>query len=137
MLEHEEGGAGTGLIAHRVVRCGARGGMGTEEIGEPDQAVGMGPRSGPFDEVGEIDVGGEVLAAGVLIDGGAFEALVEEVGAERAGRAAVVEGVGRGSVVDGEEFPGAPRWHPSGEPLVIGSVDLDALAGRVIDLPDG
>ena len=41
--------------------------------------------------MGEVDVGGEVLLAHVVVDFGAGEALMLEVGSESAFRSAVVE----------------------------------------------
>ncbi len=83
-------------------------------------------------EVGEIDVGGEVLATGVLINLRSFEALLEQIGAERAMRAALIECVRGGAVVDGEHAAGFPLGEPFREPAVVGIVHLDRLAVRVV-----
>lgn len=99
--------------------------------------VDGGPGLAPMDEVGEVDVGGQILASDVLIDRGAFEALLEQVGAEGAVRAAMKKLIGGVSVVDGKDFSGLPIGHPGGEPVLIGVVDFDALADGEVDFPEG
>ena len=76
------------------------------------------PWLAPILEVGEVDIGGEVLAADVLIDGETLESLLEEVGSEGSVGAAMIEGLGLGPVVDGEHFAGLPEWQPVGEVTV-------------------
>jgi hypothetical protein len=61
-------------------------------------------------EVGEIDIGGEVLAADILIDGETLESLLVEVGPESYAGAAMIEGFSHGPLVDGEQFSGLPEW---------------------------
>ena len=87
-------------------------GVGTAELAEVGEVLLAHPRARPRAEVGEIDIGGEVLSAGVFEDGGAGEALVEEVGAEGAVGLAVVEEIGGAAVVDGEHASGAPEREP-------------------------
>jgi len=79
-------------------------------------------------EVGEIDIRGDVLAAGVLIDGEAFEALLEKVAAERALGTAMIEFLCGAAVINGEHAACFPVRHPCGEIVLIGLVDLDELA---------
>lgn len=59
---------------------------------------------GPVDEVGEMEVEGEVLVTGVLVGFGREEALVLEVGAKRSKGTAVVVLLLVSAVVDGEDF---------------------------------
>lgn len=62
----------------------------------------------PFDEIAEIYVCGKVLESRVLIDGGAFDALLEQISTQRAMRSAVVQITGERSVIDGEHFSSPP-----------------------------
>ena len=87
---------------------------------------------GPVAEVGEIDIGGEVLPAGVLPDIGAGEALMHEVAAQGACGAAVVEGGEFIPVVDDERAAFLPMGGPALEPIPDAAMELNALtiAGR-------
>jgi len=99
-----------------------------EEIPEIQQPLFRHPRRAPAHQIGEIHIGGQVLAAGVLIDRGAFQPLLEKITAEGAVRAAVIEIVRGGTVVDGEHAPGFPRGQPFRQIFLIGLVDFDELA---------
>ena len=128
MFEDEERAArAVGVEEGVVVRRGWIA-EGTEKFGEGERREGFAPGGGPFGEVGEVHVGGEILAAGVEVDVGAVEPLLEEVGADGAVGAAMVEAGGGGAVVDGEEPAGFPGGHPAGEPVAVGVVDFDFLA---------
>jgi hypothetical protein len=89
------------------------------------------PRTTPVLEIGEIDIRGEILAAGVLIDRGAFEVLVEEISADCSAGPAVIEGFGSRAVVDGEHASGFPLRQPLCQITAVRIVNLDALAGRM------
>ena len=131
MDDHFEGGAGAFGVEEVVVGWGAGGDvLGLEEGGlGVVEGFSEAEVAGPGAVVGEVDVGGEVLAADVLVEGGAFDAVLHEVAAEGAARAAMVEGGEGVAVVDGEHLAGFPMGDPGGEPVVDGGVDFDALAG--------
>lgn len=97
----------------------------------------VGPRGSPLDEVGEIDIRGEVHAADVLVDFEALDALVEEVAAKGAVGAAVVDLGARASVVDGEHSAAFPEWHPTLKFTLERLVDLNPLVDRVVLLEAG
>ena len=97
--------------------------LGLEGVGFPVELLG------PELEVGEVDVGGEVLLAHAVVDLWAGEALLAEVGSEGAMGAAVVELILGVAVVDGEGVALLPVGCPGVEPVVVGLVDLDALVG--------
>ena len=116
-----------------VVQAGAHAAVGGEEFGLGGKRDGV-PAAAfcPRLQVGEVDVGGEVLAAEAVVDLGALETLVVEVGAQGAAGAAAVEGGHGVAVVDGEQARLAHGAGPGGEPLGGGDMHLDAIAdGRL------
>lgn len=86
----------------------------------------------PANEVGEEDVEGEVLVAGVLVGFRWEEAHVVGVGAERSEGAAVVDFMGISAVVDGEHFTLLKESEIVVEPLVDRLWDFKAF-GRVFE----
>ena len=86
----------------------------------------------PFFEVGKIHIGGEVEAAGGLVDLVAGESLVVGIATQGAGGAAVVEGGHRIAVVDREHCAGGPLARPTAKPVPVAFVDFHALAGTKI-----
>lgn len=79
-------------------------------------------------EMGEVNVGGKVLLAHVVVDGRAGDALLAEIGTEGTVGAAVVEKVEGIAVVDSQGVALFPAGCPGLEPLLVGAVDFDALA---------
>lgn len=67
----EEGGAGTVGVGGLDVAGVIRGEVGGEEIGLGDDLLLAGKGGGGVEEVGEIDIGGDVGAADVLVEIGA------------------------------------------------------------------
>ena len=86
----------------------------------------------PVFEIVEVDVGGEVDVASVLVEVGAGKAILQEVTAQGSGE----EARGGGGVVDGEKLPLVKAGEPCLEPLVVAFVDFDALAGGVVLLEE-
>lgn len=122
----------------RTVGVGEIGVLGTagqdmrlQEFRLGEQRAGDGPWFGPALQVGGIDIGGDVLSARVLVNLRSFEALLEEIGAERAAGAAVIERGGRGAVVDGKHAARLPKRQPPSQPLAVGVMDFDDLPWRI------
>jgi hypothetical protein len=85
LVQHLERDAGT-----LAIRKAAGRGV-PEEVCQGVEPLSGGPWGAPCHQIGEVDIRGEVLAAGVLIDRGAFECLLEKVGTDGAAGTAVVE----------------------------------------------
>ena len=81
----------------------------------------------PGGVVGEVDVSGDVLAAWVGVDVGAGEPLMQEVGAQRAVRTAVVELRKIIAVVDAEHGAAFPMRRPVLQPVSDAGMQLAAL----------
>lgn len=113
--EEGVGVGGTG-VGDEKFRLGLAGEGAEAELGAPGF------------EVVEVDVGGEVLAAGVGVGVGAGDELVEKVAAEGAAGAAVIDFGGGVAVVDGEHGAGFPARDPVGEPGAVAVEDFEALA---------
>ena len=131
-FEHPKGCSGTVRIDERGISRSVCADVGQEKV--PLAEEGGFPRREvvqPVREVTEIDVGGEVLSARILIDGMARDALLEMIAAQRAIWAAVIQSSGLRAVVDGEHGPFLPVWHPVGEPVLDGLMDLEDLAGAM------
>ena len=96
-----------------------------------DQPPGAGPGCGPRLEIGEADVGRQVLLTGPCEKLGTLDELVVKVAAEGAERAAVEErgGIGR-AVVDGEHAAGFPQREVLLKPRAVALVNLDDLRRR-------
>lgn len=114
-----EGGAGAVGVEEVVVGGGFWGDvLGLEEVGlGVVEGFVEAEVAGPSAVIGEVDVGGEVLAADVLVEGGAFDSVLHEVAAEGAVRAAMVERGTGVTVIDGEHLTGFPVGGPGGEPV--------------------
>ena len=66
-----------------------------------------------------------------MVDRRTFEPLLKQIGADGAGRSAVIEILRRRAIVDGEHAAGFPGWQPLSQIFVVGVVDLDPLADRM------
>ena len=86
----------------------------------------------PFFEVGKIHIGGEVEAAGGLVDFLTCKSLVMGIATQGAAGAAVVEGGHRVAVVDREHRARGPLGRPTAKPVPVAFVDFHALAGTKI-----
>ena len=82
----------------------------------------------PGGVVGEIDVGGDVLAARIGIDVGSGESLMQEISTQRAVWPPMVEPGEFVAVVDGEHGAAFPMRCPLVQPVAYAGVKLTALA---------
>ena len=140
LKEDFEGGAGAVGVGKEAV--GGREVIGGE-VGEEEPAL-SGEGNGldsegltPGNEIVEIDVGGEIAPAGEGVEFGADKAFVVGVGAQGAGRSAVVDLSWRSAVVDGEELAGGPAGEPGSEPMAVTFVNLQSLTRRPGFLEEG
>lgn len=106
---------------------------GEELLLAGDLVAGPGEESG---EVGEIHIGRDILMTRAGEDLRAGEALMMEIGPERACGLAWVEVFVAGPVVDGQHGTRTPVGRESGKPRVPGFVDLDDLPGIPIPFED-
>lgn len=109
------------------------GGGGAAEVVEGGEGLGGHPWLGPSEEVGKVHIGGEVLPALVFECARAGDALVKQVGAQRAEGLAVVQLIGGVAIVDGQHASAVPQRDPRFEPDPVGVVDFDHLAIGVGD----
>lgn len=107
-----------------------------KEFAKRGDALVSDPRAAPVLKIGEVHVRRDVLSAWIVINGGSLEALLEEIGADTATGAAMVEVFGSGAVVDGEHATGFPKGQPFTQVATVGIVDFDRLPdGMVIEKP--
>lgn len=104
--------------------------VGSEKFGLGDERDEPGLGLRPFDEIAEVDVGGEIMVAGAGPGFGPGQALLVEIGAQAAIRLTVVEVLVAGTVVDGEHSATLPVGQHVAQPLVITLMDLDDLTVR-------
>ena len=102
-----------------------------EEFSEACDFLLTDPRAAPVLKIGEIHVCGDVLPAGIFVDGGTFQSLLEQIGADAATRAAMIELLRSRAVVDGEYAAGFPVRQPFAEIAAVGIVNFDPLSDRM------
>ena len=102
LIQHKECVACAVWIGERfVVRT-------LEEFAEACDFLLTDPRAAPVLKIGEIHVCGDVLPAGIFVDSGTFQSLLEQIGPDAATRAAMIELLRCRAVVDGEYAAGFP-----------------------------
>ena len=79
-------------------------------------------------EVGEVYICRDVLSAWIVVNRASLKALLQQIGADAALRAAMIEVPDSCAVVDSEHAAGFPKGQPFMEIAPVGIVDFDPLS---------
>ena len=98
-----------GLMDHFECPACAFAVVGVEKVGLSDERFCLKANLiSPADEIGEVNIEGEILMAGILVGFGWKEALVLEIGPKSSERTAVIDFFRVATVIDGDHLAALP-----------------------------